>query len=118
MEKTFLKKIEKKLKREKNRLIKELNVFTKKNKHVKNDFKAEFPEYGSQSDENAQEVNTYGARLFLEKDLEIDLKEINEALLKIEKGNYGNCEKCDKEIDEKRLESIPQTKFCRECCKV
>jgi len=39
------------------------------------------------------------------------------ALEKIEKGRYGNCEKCGKEIDEKRLKISPEARFCLNCKK-
>ena len=41
--------------------------------------------------------------------------DVEAALLSIEKGNYGVCQKCGKEIPEDRLEAIPSTIFCFEC---
>jgi len=49
--------------------------------------------------------------------LELRLKNINLALEKIEKGRYGNCEKCGKEIDEKRLKISPEARSCLKCKK-
>jgi len=45
------------------------------------------------------------------------LKEIEIALSKIEKGTYGICELCGKEINEKRLKYIPYARYCIECQK-
>lgn len=117
MDSRFLKTIKKQLEKNKRWLEKELNSFAKKNKQVKGDFKAEYPDYGTKSDENAQEVAAYQDHLSLEGDLEIQLKEINQALRKIEKGQYGICENCKKPINEERLKFIPQAKFCIECSK-
>ena len=45
----------------------------------------------------------------------ISLKKINEALLRIEKGNFGICEECGEEIAEKRLMVIPYCNTCISC---
>lgn len=37
---------------------------------------------------------------------------INEALQRIEQGNYGYCAKCGEEISPERLEAIPYAKYC------
>ncbi|MCL5978202.1 MAG: TraR/DksA C4-type zinc finger protein [Nitrospirae bacterium] len=43
------------------------------------------------------------------------LKKIDDALEKIENGNYGICEICGEEINIKRLEARPVTTMCIEC---
>lgn len=43
------------------------------------------------------------------------LKKIDEAIEKIDKGNYGICEVCSEEINIKRLEARPVTTMCIEC---
>lgn len=43
------------------------------------------------------------------------LMKIDNALRKIEEGIYGKCERCNKEIDEGRLEAIPYAEFCIDC---
>ena len=43
------------------------------------------------------------------------LKKIDEALEKIESGNYGICEICGEDINIKRLEARPVTTMCIEC---
>lgn len=40
---------------------------------------------------------------------------IEEALKKIESGNYGICEKCNKNISQKRLEIKPYAVYCIDC---
>ncbi len=55
-----------------------------------------------------------------EKDLALyehtqqELKEIDYALQAIERGQYGTCEECGKEIPVERLQAIPTTTFCVE----
>jgi len=43
------------------------------------------------------------------------ISEIDVALQKIEKGSYGECEACHKEIEEERLELMPHARFCIHC---
>jgi len=43
------------------------------------------------------------------------LRQIEEALAKVEAGTYGICEDCGREIDIARLEAIPYTPLCMRC---
>jgi DnaK suppressor protein len=43
------------------------------------------------------------------------LKKIDEAISRIDGGNYGVCESCGGEISVKRLEARPVTTLCIEC---
>ncbi|EDM23662.1 RNA polymerase-binding protein DksA [Caminibacter mediatlanticus] len=44
-----------------------------------------------------------------------ELKEIEEALKRIEEGSYGICEMCDEPIQEERLKIKPYAKYCIIC---
>lgn len=44
-----------------------------------------------------------------------ELREIEEALQRIEKGTYGVCEMCDESIALGRLRAKPFAKFCTPC---
>ncbi len=44
-----------------------------------------------------------------------ELKEIDEALKKIENGTYGICEMCEEAISIERLQVKPQAKYCIVC---
>ncbi|MEO0247119.1 MAG: TraR/DksA C4-type zinc finger protein [candidate division WOR-3 bacterium] len=46
------------------------------------------------------------------------LKEIEEALARINSGKFGICEKCGNYIEPERLELIPWTRYCSHCSKV
>ncbi len=52
-----------------------------------------------------------------EKQIE-ELKEIEEALAKIEKGEYGICEMCGEQIKPLRLKVKPYAKYCIVCREV
>jgi len=43
------------------------------------------------------------------------LREIREALERIDDGEYGHCGECDEPISKKRLEAIPWARHCIEC---
>ena len=63
-----------------------------------------------------------GSELFeRSKDLSLNekrhntLKEIDEALQRIEEGRFGICTICGRQIDKERLEAIPYTPYCFDC---
>lgn len=43
------------------------------------------------------------------------LKDIDEALMRIEDGTFGNCVRCQKPIDEARIEAVPDAAMCISC---
>jgi len=50
-----------------------------------------------------------------ESDLAHELENIIQALQKIEKGEYGTCEQCNKPISIERLEAVLTAKYCISC---
>ncbi len=64
-----------------------------------------------------------GGNLSIERELDLVLSaqakaavdEIERALVKIENGNYGMCEKCGKEIPRARLKVLPHAPLCVAC---
>ena len=43
------------------------------------------------------------------------LKEVLEALRKVDEGGFGACERCGEAISEKRLEALPFARYCIDC---
>jgi len=43
------------------------------------------------------------------------IAEIDQALMRIDEGSYGKCERCEKEIDERRLEAVPTARYDAAC---
>ena len=41
--------------------------------------------------------------------------DIDEALLRIDEGTYGQCERCGNQIDERRLEALPTARYDAAC---
>lgn len=103
---------------EKTRLERELGEFAKKDKAPNGHFTPTYPESGGTSDDdNAMEVSAFADELSLGEKLEAELRDTNKALQAMEKGAYGICKYCGKEIDEKRLLARPTSSSCIECKK-
>ena len=123
MNKKLLEELGQKLEKEKIIIEKELEKFAKKDEKLKGDWDTRFPkwdgsEVGSAALEKAaDEVEEYSTLLPIEYNLELKLKNIDLALEKIKRGKYGMCEKCRKEIDEKRLKVCPEARLCLKCKK-
>ena len=45
----------------------------------------------------------------------IELRQVREALHRIEAGTYGDCAACGEEISPERLEIVPHTQKCKRC---
>jgi len=116
MEKKLLDEFKTILESKKESITKELKTFAKKDDHPKGDWETIYPnrENGSMEEE-ADEVQEYDNMLPVEYSLELKLKDINLALEKIEKGEYGSCENCGKQIEEERLRVAPEARLCMIC---
>lgn len=79
------------------------------------DYVTKFEDMGDDEDENATEVNDYTDNLALESNLEKQLKEVAEALERMENGTYGKCDNCGTEIPLDRLKAYPAAKTCIKC---
>ena len=122
MNKKLLLEFKQKLEKERVIIEEQLKRFAKEDKKLKGDWDTRFPHWdgeagGAGLEKAADEVEEYEARLPIEYSLELKLKNIDLALEKIKKGEYGMCEKCGKKIDEKRLKIYPEARFCRKCRK-
>jgi RNA polymerase-binding transcription factor DksA len=103
-----------KLASEKVRLEEELNRIGKPTTDS-GDFSTNFNEIGTDEDDNASEVEEYTDNLALEATLEKQLKEILDAIEKIDTSAYGKCEKCNANIPIERLMAYPAAKTCTAC---
>ena len=66
--------------------------------------------YDLASEERDREIN------FILSDRErVKLKQIDDALERMDEGTYGVCESCGLEIAEERLEAMPFSRLCRDC---
>jgi len=120
MEKKTIEEFKEKLEKEKKQIEKQLKTFATKDKNVKGDWDTKFPNLNGASGEadletSADEVEEYNSLLPIEYNLELRLQNINDALKKIKKRDYGICEKCKKQIPNERLRVYPEAKLCMKC---
>jgi len=120
MDKKIQEELKEKLEQEKKDIEKELKTFADKDPDLKSDLHTRFPEGsrgagGSALEDAADQVEEYITRLPVEYALELRLKNIDLAFEKMEKGNYGICENCGKEISEDRLKIYPAARICLNC---
>lgn len=114
-EKEFIDSQKEKLELEKQELENSLSSFAEKSKEGGDNWNTKFPKMDESEDDDVDEVEEFTDLLPAEYALELKLKNVNEALEKIEGGNYGICEECKKYISKERLEANPSAKKCGEC---
>jgi len=108
----LLKDIQSKLEARRSQLSAELSQFAAKRA---GDRDAGSFEAGRSEDESAAEVTMYSDNLSLERTLEHALRDVMNALSRIEAGSYGTCRYCGEEIPEKRLAARPTSSSCVRC---
>lgn len=111
-------KLKKTLLEEKARLETQLNEIATRNPAIKGDWAAMPATATDQSDtldEKAQGVTNWEERRAVEQNLELRLKEINETLARLDRGNYGICANCSAVIDARRLNAMPSVQLCFDC---
>ncbi len=81
----------------------------------KGDYETNFDAIGTDREDNTTEVEEYTENLPVELTLEKNLQDVISALERIEKGTYGFCENCQKEIGLDRLRANPSAKTCIKC---
>ena len=106
IERNVLNELKEKLVTEKARLEGELGKFATKTSE--GDYKTNFPDdIGNEQGENALEVEQYAGNLALEQSLEAQLKDVIDALERMEDGTYGVDEETGEEIAIERLQAYP-----------
>lgn len=73
----------------------------------------DYPGPDDNTDESEQSYNQRSAAASLRGELD----DVESALIKMEKKNYGKCESCGQEIEEEVLDISPDARFCKECNK-
>lgn len=116
MDKEKLQYYKNKLNKEKdriNKLIEQLNEngMTKYNAETA----GELSFYDNHPSDMATEVFEVELGRALEANEASLLQRVDDALISIDKGSYGKCNSCGKDIDEGRLEFLPYAENCIEC---
>ena len=86
------------------------NLLSKTRVHLHRDepLSADFAEQAVET-ENDQVVEA------LDQEAQIELSQVNKALMRMEQGTYGACVVCGEDINIKRLQAIAYTPFCIAC---
>jgi DnaK suppressor protein len=106
--KRFLAKVQESLAEMKTRLLGEMQSELKAEREGNKD--EGMDTYDLASEERDREIS------FILSDRErVKIKQIDDALARLEEGSYGVCESCGLEIGEERLEAMPFTRLCRDC---
>jgi len=116
MEKIDIQHFKEKLLEEKTKLIAELETVGKINPNNPDDWEPAVGEKGDSTadpNDSADTIEEYEANNALISELEIQLKDINNALEKIENGGYGVCEISGDPIEIDRLEANPSARTCK-----
>lgn len=103
---------------ERDKLIAELKTIAKPDPAMRGNWNAIYPKFeeiesGSSSSRETEqeEVEEYEVRLEAEHSIESRLLEVTKALERIEKGDYGICSACKKDISPERLSANPAAEF-------
>ncbi len=115
LDKKILEELKQKLLAEKKRLEETLSKSEAKSEKVDREYETKFEEIDRDQEENADEMEMYQSTLAADETMKTELEKINEALERMEKGTYGVCENCQKEIPLDRLRAYPQAAKCLEC---
>jgi DnaK suppressor protein len=92
----------------KTRLLEEMQLESKAEREGNKD--EGLDTYDLASEERDREIN------FILSDRERNkVKNIDDALERMQEGSYGVCDACGLEIAEERLEAMPFTRLCRDC---
>jgi len=104
------------LEKERNLLVSELETIATPDPNLKGDWDIKHFEWSEnqitseealEGDESVNESDEDMKNKALSDHLELRLKEVNNALARIEDGTYGICEECKKEIPIERLKANP-----------
>lgn len=106
--KKFLSKVREQLTGMKARLLSEIDSELRAEREGNKD--EGMDTYDLASEERDREIN------FILSDRErVKIKQIDDALARLDDGSYGVCDSCGLEIAEERLQAMPFTRLCRDC---
>jgi len=115
LKKNELTQLKEELLNERNRLIKEIDNLDNITHTNGLEEIVEVRAYSIHMAENASEIEAVNTALGLRKILVERLDQINDALARIEDGNYGICVRCGCVINMERLLATPQAILCVAC---
>lgn len=115
LKKETVKKLREELVERKNQILEDLKDIGVGETKEGEDHKVKFPDFGNKADENAQEISEYTTNLATDKVLEKTLRDIDNAIKRIDNNEYGVCKYCKNSIGEKRMVARPVASACIDC---
>ncbi|MEI6042114.1 MAG: TraR/DksA C4-type zinc finger protein [bacterium] len=110
-----IQKYKNKLENELTRLEKEIQeISQKENGTTWEAIQTETGEDTADREDVAESIENYASNVSITSDLEKNIIDIKEALFKIQSNTYGLCEVCQTEIEEDRLDVLPEARTCKE----
>jgi DnaK suppressor protein len=109
--------LKQKLLEEKKRIEENISKTETGKKGTDREYETAFPEIERDQEENADEMEMYESNLAIDESMKAELEKIDAALLRMEKGTFGKCSNCQKEILLERLRAYPQADTCLDCKK-
>lgn len=114
--KKILKEFQDRLEKEKQKLEERLKQLTAPDEEMF----SKMPDFGSEVLDfsiEADQIEEIGNILALRQVLENNLKDVGEASERIKNDTYGVCQRCQKEIELRRLRIEPAATLCSKCVK-
>lgn len=71
--------------------------------------------YSTHQADDASFATDQAASVAIRRSIERQLYEVERALDRLEKGSYGLCRACKKQIDRARLNALPYARYCMDC---
>jgi len=105
----------KQLEEEKQKLEGELGTVAKRNPDQPKDWNTTYPDMNimaADKEEVADQEEEYENRASFELELESRLRDINDAMVRVETGKFGKCIVGGEDIDEARLRANPAAATC------
>lgn len=65
--------------------------------------------------EQAVELENGETLVALDREVNAEIREIDQALRRLEDGTYGECAECGEPISEQRLKALPFARLCIDC---
>lgn len=115
MKKSDLEKYEKLLMKKREQLSEQLKIRKGLVESTTKESSGDLSSYSyHMADQGTDAIEREKAFLFASKSGRL-LYHVNEALRRIRKNEYGNCQTCGKQIQKARLEAVPHARLCINC---
>ncbi|MDP2684746.1 MAG: TraR/DksA C4-type zinc finger protein [bacterium] len=115
MDKDTKEQLKQKLVNEKHKIRELLEKMTNQKEFNKDKIQVTWNDMGDKEEDNAVEVANFQDNISLERDLEVNLEKIDNALEKIDNDDFGKCIKCGNDIKIERLIAYPEAEVCMSC---